>query len=91
MKRDRRDPGYQDIPWEAKLPGVEDKKFDIIIAPVTITPERLERYAFTLPISDATVGLVRAAANDAIKKPEDIQAKTVGVQQGTAQATRGLW
>ena len=79
------EPVYQDIPWPAELPGLEVGKFDIIIAPVTITPERIERYAFGLPISDATVGLVRAAASDAVTKPEDIAGKTVGVQQGTAQ------
>lgn len=78
-------PVYQDIPWTAELPGLEVKKFDIVIAPVTITPERLERYAFTLPIADATVALVHAAGNSSLKKPEDIKGKTVGVQQGTAQ------
>lgn len=78
-------PDYQDVPWPAELPGLEVGKFDMIVAPVTITPERVERYSFTLPIADATVGLVRAAANDAITKPEDIAGKTVGVQQGTAQ------
>ena len=66
------EPVYQDIPWTAELPGLEVGKFDIVIAPVTITPERLERYTFTPPIADATVSLVRAAANDAIGKPEDI-------------------
>ncbi|MDH6233822.1 polar amino acid transport system substrate-binding protein [Mesorhizobium soli] len=79
------EPVYQDIPWTAELPGLEVKKFDIVIAPVTITPERLERYAFSLPIADATVGLVHAAGNTELKKPEDIKGKTVGVQQGTAQ------
>ena len=79
------EPVYQDIPWTAELPGLEVKKFDIVIAPVTITPERLERYTFTLPIADATVSLVRAAGNTELKKPEDIKGKTVGVQQGTAQ------
>lgn len=79
------EPVYQDIPWTAELPGLEVGKFDIIIAPVTITPERLERYAFSVPIADATVGLVRAANSDVIQKPEDIAGKTVGVQQGTAQ------
>ena len=78
-------PVYQDIPWTAQLPGLEVGRFDIVIAPVTITPERLERYTFTLPIADATVALVRAARNTAIRKPEDIKGKTVGVQQGTAQ------
>ncbi|MGE0147147.1 MAG: transporter substrate-binding domain-containing protein [Parvibaculaceae bacterium] len=78
-------PVYQDLPWTSQLPGLEVGKFDIVIAPVTITPERLERYAFTLPIADATVGIVKAAGNTDINKPEDIKGKTVGVQQGTAQ------
>lgn len=78
-------PVYQDLPWTSQLPGLEVGKFDIVIAPVTITPERLERYAFTLPIADATVGLVKAVTNKDINKPEDIKGKTVGVQQGTAQ------
>ena len=79
------EPVYQDSPWTAELPGLEVKKFDIVIAPVTITPERLERYAFSLPIADATVSLVKAAGNKDLNKPEDIKGKTVGVQQGTAQ------
>ena len=79
------EPVYQDIPWTAELPGLEVKKFDIVIAPVTITPERLDRYTFTLPIADATVSLVKAAGNADLTKPEDIKGKTVGVQQGTAQ------
>lgn len=79
------EPLYQDIPWTAELPGLEVGRFDIVIAPVTITPERIERYTFTPPIADATVSLVRAAGNDSIGKPEDIAGKRVGVQQGTAQ------
>ncbi|SNT68878.1 transporter substrate-binding domain-containing protein [Paracoccus seriniphilus] len=79
------EPVYQDIPWPAELPGLEVGKFDIIIAPVTITPERQERYTFTPPIADATVSLVKAAGNDDLQKPEDIAGKTIGVQQGTAQ------
>lgn len=78
-------PLYQDIPWTAELPGLESGNFDIVIAPVTITPERLERYTFTLPIADATVSLVRSTRNDDLTKPEDIKGKNVGVQQGTAQ------
>ncbi|MFD1883345.1 transporter substrate-binding domain-containing protein [Paracoccus pacificus] len=78
-------PNYMDVPWTAELPGLEAGKFDMVIAPVTITPERLQRYTFTLPIADATVGLVKAASNDAIQKPEDLAGKNVGVQQGTAQ------
>lgn len=78
-------PEYQDIPWPAELPGLEAGKFDMIVAPVTITPERLERYTFTLPIADATVGVVKLASNADLNGPDDLAGKTVGVQQGTAQ------
>ena len=78
------EPVYQDIPWTAELPGLEVGKFDIVIAPVTIPSERLERYTFTIPIADATVSLIKPVNSDLVK-PEDIAGKTVGVQQGTAQ------
>ena len=45
---------YIDLPWTSVLPGLEAKKFDLVIAPVTITKERMKRYAFTVPIADAT-------------------------------------
>ena len=61
---------YQDLPWASILPGLEVSKFDFVNAPVTITPERMERYAFTLPISDATVALVQRKGGD-LTKPED--------------------
>jgi polar amino acid transport system substrate-binding protein len=34
---------YLDLPWTSILPGLEAKKFDICIAPVTITRERMQR------------------------------------------------
>lgn len=80
-------PEYQDLPWTSILPGLEVGKFDLVLAPVTMTPERAARYAFTLPISDATVALVQPAAGP-LTKPEDIAGKTVGVQKGTAQAAQ---
>jgi polar amino acid transport system substrate-binding protein len=77
-------PEYQDLPWTSILPGLEVSKFDFVLAPVTMTAERAERYAFTLPISDATVAFVQAKGG-AMKTPEDAKGKTVGVQKGTAQ------
>lgn len=76
---------YQDLPWTSVLPGLEVGKFDMTNAPVTITSERMERFTFTLPISDATVGLVKRADDDTITKPEDIAGKTVAAQKGSAE------
>jgi polar amino acid transport system substrate-binding protein len=76
---------YLDLPWTSVLPGLEAKKFDLVIAPVTINKERMKRYAFTLPISEATVALMKRAGDTSITKPQDIAGKTVGGQKGTSQ------
>jgi|SRR5271166_163457 len=76
---------YLDLPWTSVLPGLEAKKFDLVIAPVTITKERMKHYAFTVPIADATAALMKRADDKSIMKPEDIAGKTVGGQKGTSQ------
>jgi polar amino acid transport system substrate-binding protein len=76
---------YLDLPWTSILPGLEAKKFDLCIAPVTITKERMQRYLFTVPIADATAALMKRANDSSITKPEDIAGKTVGGQKGTSQ------
>ncbi|MBP2300957.1 polar amino acid transport system substrate-binding protein [Azospirillum picis] len=76
---------YIDLPWTSVLPGLEAKKFDLVIAPVTITKERVKRYAFTVPISEATAALMKRADDKSINRPEDIAGKTVGGGKGTSQ------
>lgn len=76
---------YLDLPWTSVLPGLEAKKFDICIAPVTITKERMKHYLFTVPIADATAALMKRANDSSISKPEDLAGKTVGGQKGTSQ------
>ncbi|MBV8663876.1 MAG: transporter substrate-binding domain-containing protein [Hyphomicrobiales bacterium] len=76
---------YLDLPWTSILPGLDAKKFDLCIAPVTITKERMKRYRFTIPIADATAALMKRADDKSIVKPEDIAGKTVGGQKGTSQ------
>ncbi|HEY1942879.1 MAG TPA: transporter substrate-binding domain-containing protein [Roseiarcus sp.] len=76
---------YIDLPWTSILPGLDAKKFDLCIAPVTITKERMKRYRFTVPIADATAALMKRADDKSIAKPEDIAGKTVGGQKGTSQ------
>jgi polar amino acid transport system substrate-binding protein len=76
---------YQDLPWTSVLPGLEAGKFDLVIAPVTITKERMERYGFTVPIANATAAMMKKTGDDSIMKPEDIVGKTVGGGKGTSQ------
>ena len=79
---------YLDLPWTSVLPGLDAKKFDLCIAPVTITKERMKHYAFTVPIADATAALMKRADDKSIMKPEDIAGKTVGGQKGTSQVAQ---
>ncbi len=76
---------YIDLPWTSVLPGLEAKKFDLVIAPVTITKERMKRYSFTVPISEATAAMMKRADDKTINKPEDIAGKNVGGGKGTSQ------
>jgi polar amino acid transport system substrate-binding protein len=76
---------YLDLPWTSVLPGLEAKKFDLVIAPVTITKERLKRYAFSVPIADATAALMKRKDDASITKPEDLAGKVAGGQKGTSQ------
>ena len=81
-------PGVQvqqlDLPWQGILPGLAAGRFDFVVTSVTTTRERIERYAFTVPIAEATVALA-VRKGGAVTKPEDIAGKAVGSQAGSAQ------
>lgn len=76
---------FQDLPWDSVLPGLEAGKFDFVSAPVTITAERMKRYAFTVPMAEATVSFVKRKDDTTITKPEDIAGKTIASQKGSAE------
>ena len=76
---------WVDLPWVSVLPGLEAKKFDMVVAGTTASKARLERYTMTLPIGDATVALVKRRDNAAIQKPADIAGKVVGGTKGSMQ------
>lgn len=75
----------QDVPFQAILPGLAAKKFDFIVTAVTITKERDDKFAFTVPIADATVAILRRTKDAHIKSPADLDGKVVGSQAGSAQ------
>lgn len=73
-----------DLPWQGILPGLAAGKFDLVVTSVTVTKERTERYAFTVPFAEATVALV-VRKGGPVSKPEDIAGKVVGSQAGSGQ------
>ena len=55
-----------DLPWQGILPGLAAARFDYVVTSVTVTKERYEKYALSLPIADATMALVKRKGDDSI-------------------------
>jgi polar amino acid transport system substrate-binding protein len=70
------------LPWAGVLPGLESSKFDMVAGPAIITKARLQRYVFSVPFAEATVGLLKKTSDKTLNKPADIAGKAVG--SGTA-------
>lgn len=76
---------FIDLPWPSVLPGLEAGKFDMVGGPLTVTKARMERYAYTLPVADATDALLKRANDASLKQSSDVAGKTIGAAKGTAQ------
>ena len=76
---------YTDLPWASVLPGLEAKKFDMVTAGTTITKARSERYLFTLPIGNGTVGFIKRKGDKSVNKPDDVIGKVIGGVKGSQQ------
>src|SRR5690606_25082709 len=64
-----------DLPFQGILPGLAAKRFDFVVTSVTMTRERLAKFAFTVPIADATTALVKRKDDASIAGPDDIAGK----------------
>lgn len=73
-----------DLPWQGILPGVLAGKFDFVATSVSVRPERVTKYAFTVPIAEATTWTMKRAGDDAIASVDDIAGKVVGTQLASA-------
>ncbi len=76
---------FIDLPWPSVLPGLDAGKFDMVGGPLTMTQARAERYAFSLPVADATDALLKRTSDASIKTSADVAGKTIGAAKGTAQ------
>lgn len=74
-----------DVPFQGILPGLSAGKFDFVATSLTITEARAKNYAFTLPISTATVTVLKRKGDGRIKNAEDIAGMVVGSQSGAPQ------
>jgi polar amino acid transport system substrate-binding protein len=75
-----------DLPWQGVLPGLDAGKFDLVATSVTITPARASKYAFTMPIAEATPYIIKRKGDSSIRGLDDLVGKRVGVQIGNASS-----
>jgi polar amino acid transport system substrate-binding protein/arginine/ornithine transport system substrate-binding protein len=72
--------------WDGMIPALNAKKFDIIVASMTITPKRLEVVDFSVPYYDVPSRFVAKAGAFADYRPESLKGKTVIVLRNSPRA-----
>jgi polar amino acid transport system substrate-binding protein len=69
-----------DLPWQGILPGVLAGKFDFVATSVTIKPDRVKQFAFTVPIGEGTTWIMKRKGDTSIMSVDDMAGKVVGTQ-----------
>jgi glutamine transport system substrate-binding protein len=75
--------GFVVTPFDGIVPGLNGKKYDMIVSSFTITPERAAAVQFSIPYYDAGQSIAVPLDNTTITRAEDLKGKKVGVQLGT--------
>ena len=74
-----------DVPFQGILPGLASARFDFVATSLTITRERAEKFAFTVPFSTASVAVLKRTGDDRINSALDLAGLVVGSQSGAPQ------
>lgn len=69
--------------WDGIIPALIARKFDAIIASMSITEERLEKVDFTKPYYKSPARFITKKGSDIEISTEGLKGKSVGVQRGT--------
>lgn len=73
--------------WDGIIPGLLAKKYDAIVASMSITPERQEAVAFTNPYYSNKLQFVAPKGKDFTLTTDGLKGKIVGVQRSTISAS----
>src|SRR5215471_3779317 len=69
--------------WDGLVPGLERGEYDMVIAGLEITPERLEKINFSTPYYYSTLSLTTRLDESRIHKAEDLSGHRVGTLKAT--------
>src|SRR3954447_26043724 len=73
--------------FSALIPGMNAKKYDFLIAPTTVTPERAKAMLFSEGYMETDYMFLQKRSDKDIKGLEDLKGKTITVNKGSAYET----
>ena len=77
---------FVECPWESIFLGIDSKLYDIAANGVEITPERGEKYDFSVPYAYLRTALIVRADNEDIHSFEDLKGKKTANSAGSTYA-----
>jgi polar amino acid transport system substrate-binding protein len=69
--------------WDSLVPGLGRNEYDMVIAGLEVTPERLAQINFSTPYYISTLSLTVRLDESRIRKPEDLPGHHVGTLKAT--------
>lgn len=72
--------------WDGIIPGLLAKKYDLIVASMSITDERKQKVAFSKPYYSNFLQFVAKKGSTLKPSPEGLKGKTIGAQRATVSA-----
>ncbi len=75
---------FVNVEFSKILPGLEAKQYDLAIAGITISPERAQRVAFTVPYLDAGFKIIVPQGSAIGDTLDSLQGQRVAVENGSA-------
>jgi len=76
-----------DLPFAGILPGLLQNKFDFVATALLINPDRAKKYAFTMPVAQVNVGLMKRVGDPKVKRVDDLTGLTIASGQPPAGPT----
>lgn len=71
--------------WEGIIPGLLAKKYDLIVASMSVTPARKEKVEFSRKYKNTFSRFVAKEGSLTDTSPEGMKGKRIGVQKGSSQ------
>ena len=72
--------------WDGIIPGLLARKYDAIVSSVSITPQREQAVAFSIPYYSYLVQMVAPKGSQLLPTADSLRGKRVGAQRGVVAA-----